>query len=100
LVYSNRNDKGHYGVPKIILGESGVASAFYDSKGEYAMTQGAIGIVIEDKEEAEKMLEVLKSESFGNLVLSSCLWSNFRIDAKLFMHLRKDFWKSFISQSV
>ncbi len=30
------------------------------------------------------------------LLIDSCMWSNYRIDWRLFTYLKKDFWKEFI----
>lgn len=92
--YSKRNDKGYFGIPKIIFGESGIGDVIIDIEGKYGMTQCAIGIGVDSIEEGEGMKQALLSTSFGNF-LKSASWSNFRIEANLFRYLRKDFWKFF-----
>lgn len=93
--YSNRNDKGHFGIPKIIFGESGIGHVVIDMNGVYGMTQCSMGIGVDTVDEAKKMKAVLTSNRFKHF-LKSVSWSNFRIEANLFRYLRKDFWKFFI----
>jgi len=59
------------------------------------MTQGAIGIIIINKDEGENIKKALLSDKFKS-VLKACRWGNFRIDWKLFTYFKKDFWKEFI----
>jgi hypothetical protein len=92
--YSSVNDRGHFGISKIIFGESGLNDVIIDMNGDYGMTQGAIGIKVSSVEEANSIKSVLLSEKF-NVFLKSVLWSNFRIDWRLFTQLKKDFWKEF-----
>jgi hypothetical protein len=93
-LFSSRNDRGHFGISKIIFGESGIYDVIVDMSGEYGMTQGSMGIVVSNIEEAIKIKNVLISDKFSNF-LKSVMWSNFRIDWRLFSYLKKDFWKEF-----
>jgi hypothetical protein len=93
-LYSSRNDRGHFGIPKVIFGESGIYDVIIDMNGEYGMSQGAMAIVVSDIEEANNIKEVLLSDGFSKF-LESVMWSNFRIDWRLFTFLKKDFWKEF-----
>jgi len=94
--YSSRKDNGHFGVPKVIFGESGINDVIIDMNGEYGMTQGAMGIEVNTKREAEDLKKCLMSEKFKEF-LSSNMWSNFRIDWRLFSYLKKDFYKQFLN---
>jgi hypothetical protein len=93
-LYSSRNDRGHFGISKVIFGESGIYDVIIDMTGEYGMSQGAMAIVVSDIEEANNIRTVLLSDSFSKF-LESVMWSNFRIDWRLFTFLKKDFWKEF-----
>jgi hypothetical protein len=93
--FSSVNNRGHFGISKVIFGESGLNDVIIDMNGDYGMTQGAIGIRVDSIDEAICLKEVLLSDDF-NKFLKSVLWSNFRIDWRLFTQLRKDFWKEFI----
>jgi len=53
--YSNINNKGHFGVKKVIFGEAGINHVIVDIEGKYGMTQGAIGIIIINKDEGENI---------------------------------------------
>ena len=92
--YSSRNDKGHFGVPKVIFGESGIYSPILDFNGEFATTQGAMFIIIETVKEGQCIIKAITSEKFS-IFLDSCKFGNFRIDWRLFTYLKKDFWKEF-----
>ncbi len=94
-MYSKINNKGHFGVSKVIFGESGINHVIVDIEGKYGMTQGAMGIIIDDIKEGENIKKALLSDKFSD-VLKSCMWGNFRIEWKLFTYFRKDFWKEFI----
>ena len=96
-MYSKVNNKGHFKIPKIIIGEeTGIENAINDYDGKYGMTQDSFGILINDKNEGEKILKAIKSLNFINFIKKSCSWSNFRIDYRLFKNFKKDFWKEFI----
>lgn len=93
--YSSLNNKGHFGISKVIFGDSGINEVIIDMNGEYGMTQHAMGIKVDNLSEAENIKNALESDKF-NIFLKSCMWSNFQIDWRLFNHLRKDFYKEFI----
>lgn len=97
--YTNDNTKGmigkkHFGIPKIIFGEAGINYVIEDVNGEYGMTQGAIAIVPKNISDFPAIKQVLLSEDFSK-TLKACSWSNFRIDAKLFISMKEDFWKCY-----
>jgi hypothetical protein len=98
-MYSSRNDNGHFGIPKVIFGESGIYDVIIDMAGKYGMTQGAMAIEVASLVEAEKIKEVLLSAAF-ECFLESVLWSNFRIDWRLFKYLKKDFWREFTEEKL
>lgn len=93
--YSKVNDKGHFDVSKVIFGEAGINDVVLDVDGCYGMTQGAMAIIIDDKDEGENIKKALLSVKFDS-ILRSCLWGNFRIEWRLFTYFKKDFWKEFI----
>jgi len=95
-MYSNVNDRGHFGIPKVIFGESGIYNPIVDFSGDYGMTHGAMAIKINTLDEGKKLSIVLQSESFKK-ILQSCFFSSFRIDWNLFKEFRTDFWKDFIN---
>ncbi len=93
-MFSKVNDKGHFGVPKIIFGEAGINDVIIDLEGKYGMTQGAMAIVVNNMEEADGMKKALLSADFKD-ILDSCSFGNFRIDWRMFTYFKKDFWKEF-----
>ena len=91
-LYSNRKDKGHFGVPKVIFGDSGIYDVIVDLSGEFGMTQHAMALPVRDEQDALLAKQFLMSEKFQK-ILSSCQWSNFQIDWKLFTCFREGFWR-------
>ena len=94
-MYSKVNDRGHFGVSKVIFGESGIYKPVIDMEGNYGMTHGAMAIRIDNLEEATNICNVIENEKFGKII-ESCLFSSFRIDWNIFKDFKKDFWKEFI----
>ena len=90
--YSSRNDKGHFGISKVIFGESGINDVIIDINGEFGMTQQAMAIPINDYDDALKVKEYLMSDGFKN-ILNACSWSNFRIDWRMFTYFKEGFWR-------
>jgi hypothetical protein len=90
-MYSNTNKKGMFGISKVIFGESGINEPIIDLEGKYGITQGAIGLVIKDKKEGERLSVFLQSNFFKN-ILSACMWGGFRIDWRLFTYFKRNFW--------
>ncbi len=95
ILYSSINNKGHFGIPKIIFGEAGINDVIIDTNGDYGMTQGAIGLVIDKDDDPFLIKRVIESKEFSDII-GSCMWSNFRIDAKLFMLFKKQWYKNII----
>ena len=94
-MYSSRNDNGHFNIPKVIFGDSGIYNAVVDFDGLYGMTQHAMAIKVDSLFEANMIKQALESKKFKQL-LSDCSWSNYQIDWRLFTYFKKDFWKEFV----
>lgn len=92
FVWSNRNDNGHYGVKKVIFGDSGINNPIIDMDGKYGMTQHAMALIIDDIKEGEKLSKVLCSSIFEK-ILKACLWSSFAIEWGMFKDLKKNFYE-------
>ena len=90
-MFSNTNEKGLFGIPKVIFGDSGINTPINDNEGKYGTTQHSIAIVVKDKEDGENLITFLKSGFFTN-ILMSCMWSSFQIDWRLFTYFKKNFW--------
>jgi hypothetical protein len=96
--YSNTNQKGHFGIPKLILGNGANPKCFIDYTGTYGMTQFAFGI-IDDIENLEKIKKVLESNEFQKINLATKFVStagNPLVYPKIVSLFKKDFWKEFI----
>ncbi len=92
FVWSNRNDKGFYGVKKIIFGDSGIYNPIIDIDGKYGMTQHAMALTIDNIEEGEKISKVLCSPIFKKII-QACLWSSFAIEWGMFKDFKKNFYE-------
>ena len=99
FVWSNKNDNGFYGVKKVIFGESGIYNPIIDIEGKYAMSQGAMAIIINNKLEGEKISKFLCSKEFDK-ILNACLWSSFRIDWRLFSDFKKKFYEVYDVEEI
>jgi hypothetical protein len=86
------NDKGHFGLPKVIFGDSGINDVVIDLEGKYGITEHAMALPVRDSADAIQAKEFLMSEKFQN-ILSSCRWSKFQIDWRLFTHFKEGFWR-------
>ena len=96
LFWSNTKDKGHFGIPKVIINLTGATLCYLiDDKGEYGMTQWTFGIKIDSKEEGEKIKEALMSEKFEK-VWKASQWLSMTREWRVFASFRKDFWKEFV----
>jgi hypothetical protein len=93
--YSSRNDKGHFGVPKVILSWGEFQYPMLDFEGKYGMTQIVFGIAISSREEGENIVKAINSEKFKKVIACS-KWSAFQTEWRMFKYFRKDFWRDFV----
>lgn len=96
-MYSNCNNKGHFGIPKVIFGEAGINDVVIDLEGKYGLTNGAIGIRIDNIDIGIKISKALKSKKFAG-VIESCSFSSYRIDWNIFKEFKKNFYTEFINE--
>jgi len=94
-MYSKVNDRGHFGVSKVIFGDSGIYKPVIDMEGKYGMTQHSMAIQVDNFEEATYISKVIESDKFDKII-QSCLYSSYAIDWNIFKDFKKDFWKEFI----
>lgn len=95
-VYSSLNDRGHYGVSKVIFGDSGINDVVIDIQGNYAMSQHAMAIQVDSMNEAELLKKALLSDKFQEILDALC-YSNFGVDWKIFQNFKKDFYLEFLN---
>ncbi len=93
--YSSRNDKGHFGIPKIIFGDSGISNVILDLNGKFGMTQHGIALPIDNEKNGLLLKKILESDKFKQF-LNACLWSNFMIDWRMFNYFKNDWYLEFI----
>jgi hypothetical protein len=84
-------------IPKVIFGESGINDVILDNDGKYGMTQGAIGIKIENEKHGLDLKKALESKEFDR-ILKALNFGNFRIDWRIFLYLKNDFYKQFLEE--
>jgi hypothetical protein len=89
FLWSSRNDRGLFGVSKVIICESGLNDVLIDMEGRYGLPQHSFAIKVETLEEAQALREgILLLNNFINALK----WSLFRIDYVMFKYLKKEFW--------
>lgn len=86
--YYSKEDKGHFGVPKVII-PMGKFQPINDYSGSFGMCEVAFAIKAVDKGECTSIIEALNSDEFGKII-SACKWKTFQLDWRLFKYLRKD----------
>ena len=96
FVYSSEN-KGHFGVPKVILSFGEFQYPYNDWNGEYGMSQICYALKISSKEEGDKIVEAINSMKFKE-ILKYTKWSTFQTDWRMFKEFKPDFWKWFIDE--
>ena len=94
-MYSNVNDKGHFGISKVIFGDSGISNPIIDMEGIYGMTEHSMAIQVSNIEEATNIVKAIVSKKFSELI-KSCSFSSYQLDWRLFQEFKKDFWVEFV----
>lgn len=89
-------DKGHFGIPKVIISGGRYPYPYNDFTGNLGMTNNAFALKVNTNEEAEEIKVALNSENFSQ-ILKATKWSNFQINYKMFKSFRKDFYKQFLN---
>ena len=92
FMYSSVRDRGMFGIPKVIFGQTGYHNGFIDKEGKYGMTEHAMAIPIGEDDDGEQIMTCLRSDRFRH-VMNACSWSNFMIDWRVFVYFRSDFYK-------
>lgn len=90
--YSNVNDKGHFGQPKVLLSFGEFQYPYNDYKGEYGMCQIVFGIPIKDKEDGEMLVKYINSEEFKEIIAAT-KWGVFNTDWRMFKYFKEGFWR-------
>jgi hypothetical protein len=94
--YSSTNEKGHFGIPKVIWSNGRISSvgSYIDNTGEFGLTQFSYAIVdeVENLPFIKRTLDSLKFKKLMEL----CAVGQLTINHKVISTFRKDFWKDFI----
>jgi hypothetical protein len=98
-LYSNTNQNGHFGIPKVIWSNGGASSPVVDENGKYGLTNFSYAIVDEPKnlpfiQKAMLTPEFMKLMSFSDGITGV---GRHRYNFKAISLFRKDFWKEFLS---
>jgi hypothetical protein len=97
LFYSSVNDRGHFGIPKVIWGQ-GHSGIFIDYNGQYALTEFTSAIV-DSPDNLLNIANALKSEKFVKDIMGYKSQGGNAYEKKIISLLRKDFWKEFVDEN-
>ena len=94
--YSKINDKGHFGLSKLIWSNGRIKSvgSLIDSEGRYALTEFAHAI-IDEPNNLPNIKKAFDNKKFRDL-MEACAVSDMSINRKVIGTFRKDFWKEFV----
>lgn len=90
--WSNRNDKGHFGITKFIF--SNGHGYYKDINGDYGLTQWAYAIKCK-KEDMDDVEKSFNNNAFINIIDVINLTSN-KYNYNVMKLFKKDFWREFI----
>jgi len=96
LKYSNTNNNGHFGIPKVIWSNGVQSTLVMDLEGQYGLTQFSYAIT-DTEENLHKIYKVMNSEKFINL-MKFADGKQHKYKYKVISTFRKDFWKEFINE--
>jgi len=92
--YSNINNKGHFGISKIIFGRKN-CGVYVDENGEYGMAQDGVAIV-DEVDNLVLIKKALKSEYFIKNIMGFRESFGDKYNRRIIATFRKDFWKEFV----
>jgi 16S rRNA G966 N2-methylase RsmD len=94
--YSNTNENGHFGIPKVIWSNGRISSvgSYVDETGEFGLTQFSYAIA-DDVQNLPNIKKALDSTKFKKL-MELCAVGQLTINHKVISTFRKDFWREFI----
>jgi len=88
-----KDEEQMFGKKKVIFGESGFHNnTILDTQGKYGMTQGAMAIPFSSKKEGQRIKKAIESPEFER-ILNAMSFGNFRIDWRIFLFMKRDFYK-------
>ena len=93
--YSDINEKGHFGVPKVILNKNGNQYSYKeqnDYDGKFGMSELSFGLPIKSKREGDLILKAIETPIFKKIIAGT-KWATFQTDYRMFKYFRKDWYK-------
>jgi hypothetical protein len=101
IMYSSVNNRGHFGIPKVITNRKSPCSFFSDFNGEYGMSQYCVGIV-GDRKYLNMVAKVIAERNYNGFkeFLKSFYTNDNLFNNNVIALLRKDFWKEFIKDEA
>lgn len=93
--YSRVNNKGHFGVPKVIWSNGLGTYPIIDREGNYGLMEYSFGIN-DSPENLENIKIALESTKMLKL-MTYVRFTNNKYDSKVIATFKKDFWKHFIN---
>ena len=96
--YSNTNQNGHFGIPKVIWSNGRISSvgSYVDGTGEFGLTQFSYAIA-DEVEKLPFIKRALDSTKFKRL-MELCAVGQLTINHKIIATFKKDFWRHFIDE--
>lgn len=95
LFWSNTNQNGHFGIPKVMWSNGMASPPTIDIDGSYGLTQFAYAIV-DDISNLENIKRCMENKEFVNTMKLCYMSSGNRFDRKVLSTFKKDFWKVFV----
>jgi hypothetical protein len=93
--YSSFNNKGHFGLPKVIWSNGLGTYPVIDEDGQYGLMEYSFGIS-DNISNLLNIKQALESKKFLEL-MSYVKYTNNKYDNKIIATFKKDFWKEFIN---
>lgn len=97
LLYADSN-KGHFGIPKVILSVGRHQYPVNDYEGQYGLSDSVFGIPISSKEEGDLIVEAVNNPRFKEIIKAT-KWGTFQTEYRMFKYFRPDFYKEFLPSS-
>lgn len=88
-------DRGHFGVPKVILSVNRNQYPYNDYDGRYGLSDSVFGIPITSKREGDLIVQAINTERFKEIIKAT-KWSTHQTDHRMFKYFRPDFYKEFL----
>jgi hypothetical protein len=95
LRYSSTNNRGHFGVSKVILNFNEKLYPYLDLSGEYGMGQFSFGLQVSSKKHGEDLVKALMSLRFQRVVKAT-KWGAYQTDRRMFEFFNVDFYMDFL----